>query len=504
METERILVVDDELVACNLLSDILKDKGYGVEYSQSPREAMQLMAESSFDVVIVDLKMPAMNGIELLGQIKHKLDPEAVVIIVTGYGSLESAQEALRLGAYDYITKPFDINKIYFIVKRAVDAKKLINANKELLRKLQEKGGQLEHRIDQRVREAEFICRIGQEIASTLDLDRVLRNIVDRLTDELALERCAILLADDASGELSIKYARGLDKQAIEQTRIKKGEKISGWVLEQNKLIYSEDVNRDPRFARRKQERYYARSLMSVPLVVDHEGIGVININSKKSGEKFIGSDIRLFREVAAQVSIGIENMRLYKSQHEIYMRTIRALASAIDAKDHYTKAHSEQVTGYAVAIAEELGLPSSEIETIKEAAQLHDLGKIGIHDYILTKSEQLTPQEWEKVKLHALKGAQILEPLGFMKGAITLIKQHHERYDGQGYPHGYKAKEIALGARIMAVADAYDAMVSERPYRKAYSKKGAIEELKKNSGTQFDPQVLKAFLKVLKKEQKP
>jgi len=183
------------------------------------------------------------------------------------------------------------------------------------------------------------------------------------------------------------------------------------------------------------------------------------------------------------------------------YMATVKALAQTIDAKDHYTHSHSENVTKYAVAIAKEMGFSQREVHTLREACQLHDLGKIGIHDYILNKSEKLTQEEWEKIRSHSLRGAEILEPLTFLDEVIILIRQHHERYDGTGYPNGLIGEEIKLGARIIAVADAFDAMTSERPYRKAYSKEYTISKLKETSGTQFDPQVVKAFLEVLKKE---
>jgi HD-GYP domain-containing protein (c-di-GMP phosphodiesterase class II) len=145
--------------------------------------------------------------------------------------------------------------------------------------------------------------------------------------------------------------------------------------------------------------------------------------------------------------------------------------------------------------------LSAKEVDEIKQACELHDLGKIGIHDYILTKSEKLTPQEWEEVRLHSLKAAEILEPLRFLKESVKLIQQHHERYDGKGYPYRLKGKSIHLGASIMAVADAFDAMISERPYReKPLTKQEAVKEIRRNSGTQFDPQVVNAFSKIVDK----
>ena len=191
----------------------------------------------------------------------------------------------------------------------------------------------------------------------------------------------------------------------------------------------------------------------------------------------------------------------LHEKLQAAYLRTIKALAQAIDARDHYTHSHSQNVTKYAVVIAQEMKLSAKEVDEIRQACELHDLGKIGIHDYVLAKPGKLTSQEWEEVRLHLLKGAEILAPVGLLNGTIKLIQQHHERYDGKGYPYGLKGESIHLGARIMAVADAFDAMISERPYReKPLTKQEAIEEIKKSLGTQFDPEVVQAFLKIVDK----
>jgi putative nucleotidyltransferase with HDIG domain len=182
-------------------------------------------------------------------------------------------------------------------------------------------------------------------------------------------------------------------------------------------------------------------------------------------------------------------------------MRTIKVLAKTIDARDHYTHSHSENVAKYAVAIAEEMGLSVKDIELIREACELHDLGKIAVEDNILAKDSDLVAEEWEKIKQHPLAAAEILEPLTFLNDATALIRQHHEHYDGSGYPAGLKGEDILLGARIIHLADAYEAMRSARSYRKTpLSKEGAVEEIKKNSGAQFDPKVVEIFLRIVER----
>jgi len=189
---------------------------------------------------------------------------------------------------------------------------------------------------------------------------------------------------------------------------------------------------------------------------------------------------------------------RLYEDLRSTYLRTIRALAQAIDARDHYTHSHSENVSKYAVRIAQAMKLSVKEVEGVREAAELHDIGKIGISDSILTKPSSLTPEEWVKIKTHPQTGSQILEPLTFLNDVIELVKEHHEHYDGTGYPAGLKGDDILLGARIIHIADAYDSMVSARSYRQVpFSKEAAVAEIKLKTGTQFDPAVTEAFLKI-------
>ena len=190
---------------------------------------------------------------------------------------------------------------------------------------------------------------------------------------------------------------------------------------------------------------------------------------------------------------------RLYDDLRSTYMRTIKVLAQAIDARDHYTHSHSENVARFAVEIANYMKLPEKDIEQLRQACELHDLGKIGIGDSILLKISALTELEWEEVRKHPTIGAQILEPLTFLGGVVDLVRQHHEHYDGTGYPEGRKGADIALGARIIHIADAYEAMRSARSYRKKpLFKDEAVLEIKRNSGTQFDPKIVDVFLRVV------
>ena len=499
MAEGNILIIDDEVVMCELLTDILQEKGYMLKHALSGGEGIKAFKEGKFDVVMCDLKMPDMDGIKVLEEIK-KLDPDSTFIVMTGYPSFDTIQAALRLGGFDYITKPFDIKEVSFAISRAFDFRNLTLANKRLIKELKEQNVKLEERVKEKPKEPTLLDKTGRDVSPILKLNEVFEIVLDRICRILDLEICSILLIDKDTEELGIRAARGISTKIISQEKIKKGESISGWVVQHNEAVLVEDIESDPRFAQRIKERYYAHSFISAPLVVKDEVIGVINANSKRSKKPLTKGDLRFLKGVADGAAITLENAQLYSSLENSYIRTIMSLTSAIDSRDHYTKSHSEHVTKYAVAITKEMGFSEAKIDEIKQACQLHDLGKIGVHDYILTKPDKLNPKEWEEIKLHSLKSAEILRPLVFLGGVIELVEQHHERYDGKGYPNGFKGEKIQLGARIIAVADSFDAMSTDRSYHKALSRNEAVEELKKGSGTQFDPKVVEIFLRVLEK----
>lgn len=215
-----------------------------------------------------------------------------------------------------------------------------------------------------------------------------------------------------------------------------------------------------------------------------------------------MATSLKNSRDELAGLNLNLENKvkeRTIQLQRT-YVEVIHALAFAIDEKDPYTHNHSQNVARYAIAISKEMQLSEEEVNIIERASLLHDLGKIGISDYILTKKEKLSPREWKEIETHPLKGAKILEPLEFLNTEAKLVLQHHERFDGKGYPNGIKGKSISVGARIIAVADSLDAMISARSYRKALTKDEIIAEFKKKSGTQFDPEVVVAILSVRRK----
>ena len=222
--------------------------------------------------------------------------------------------------------------------------------------------------------------------------------------------------------------------------------------------------------------------------------LGVINVIDKASGESFCETDVNLLCTIAGQVSIAVENARLYEALEENCFNMVTALAKSLEAKDKYTSGHSQRVSEYSSVMARSMGVSDKDMKTLRHASLLHDIGKIGISEFIINKTDRLNDTEFATIKSHPCQGEQIIKPLTFLDDAIHHIRGHHESFDGRGYPDRLGGEDLPLLTRIMTVADAFDAMTSDRTYRSSMKTNKAISELRRVAGKQFDPEVVDAF----------
>ena len=336
--SSRILIVDDEVEITEILADLLSDQ-YECLKAGSAEQALARLAEGDFQLVISDITMPGMSGLEMIPHVKQ-LSPDTVVVMISGMQTVESAIGALRLGAFDYLMKPFDLRQVEAVVKRALEHYELVVAK-------QRYENHLEELVEQR----------------TAELDRALNSL---------------------------------------------------------------------------------------------EGA---------------------------------------------YRSTLKALTAALETRDSETHGHSERVVTYSLRLGREYGLSSEEMKALEFGSLLHDIGKIGVPDSILRKPAKLTEEEWVRMREHPFHGQQILRGIEFLQGAARVVAQHHEKWDGTGYPSGLREEEIDICARIFAVADAFDAITSDRVYRRGKSYEAAAQELDDWAGRQFDPKVVEAFHRVPKED---
>ncbi len=430
---------------------------------------------------------------ELVGRhFKNIVAPESIAITTKTFLKQLSGK---NVKPFEFVVLDKDGNRIYLKTSEHIILKKgRVDGVMGIATDITESKA-LTFELSRIVRDLYMLQQIGQEISSILDLETLLSCIVKHLKESLNYERAAVALIDFNRNELTVRAAElPYPKHLQPKLRVKIGQGITGYVAKTGEPYIANDVS--------KNHHYYVfdkktKSEVAVPLKVGNKVIGVINIESYQKNQ-FSERDIELLTLVANQASIAIQNSQLYDSLKQSYLDSIKTLVSALEAKDPYTSGHSERVRHLALRIAKKLKLSEEEIEELNYAGYLHDIGKIGISDALLTKSSPLTKEEYEAIKEHPRIGHNILKHAHHLAGACEIIHYEHERYDGSGYPKGLKKNKIPIGARIIAVADAYDAMITDRPYRKALSKKEAAARLLESCGTQFDPKIVRIFLKIL------
>ena len=361
---KTVLIVDDEKPIRDILSRRLQTEGYECVTAENGTEALKNAFMHDLDIVLLDVKMPGMSGIEVLSKlvIDH---PDTSIIMVTAVTDINTAIGAMKLGAYDYLNKPFNMDDLLMRLERALERRRLILKNKEYQRRLE--------------------IRVEQQ-----------------------------------EGQI---------------------------------------------------QEYYEKAVVAL------------------SGE---------------QIAIGklVSALGPYRSDQD-FSQMVEAMSLMAEMHEPYIRGHSQRVRIMAKEIALEFGCSKELVLEVQLAAEVHDIGKVVIPDHILFKPGPLTPSEYNEVKRHPVAAVDILRPLNYFKSALPLIESHHESYDGKGYPHGLGGDKIPLGARVLAVADAYDAMTCPRPYRPRLSSEEAVETLKKGVAKQWDQEVVRAFLRVLQRESK-
>ncbi len=338
--------------------------------------------------------------------------------------------------------------------------------------------------------ELSLLYSLSNKLGSEMDVHTICRRVLEETDKFLSVRNLSIMLLDGDSKQLRTRHSIGRDAEVACQFTADSSSGFIAQLLQQGQPATVCDIRADGRFIL----PYPAKCILWVPLVTDDKAIGLLLACDKLSGEEFWSRELKLMGMFASEVAASIRKAQLYEDINKIFISTVEAFASAIDAKDPYTYGHSRRVAELSVAICDELGMPKKQTKLVELAAFLHDIGKIGTPESILHKPGVLQPDEFEKIKEHPAKGAEILSNINEFSEIIKWIKHHHEWYDGKGYPDQIAAEDIPIEARIITIADAYDAMTSDRPYRKGMPPVEVIKIMEEFTRSQFDPDILTAF----------
>jgi HD-GYP domain-containing protein (c-di-GMP phosphodiesterase class II) len=360
-------------------------------------------------------------------------------------------------------------------------------------------NAQLDERQRRSTERQRLLEQISLHMQQTLKIDVLIPLVLDEVNKAIDAEAQSLWLLNPDTNVLECRFATGPGAEAIKRVRVPLGKGIVGQSVARHEALILEDAQKDPRVFRAADEQtgYVTRSLLCVPLVRQGQAVGAIEAVNKRDGMVFTRMDLELLRSIADSAALAIENARLFADLAASYDSTLEALAAALDLRDRETEGHSRRVVAYTARLARERGLREAEITEICRGALIHDIGKIGVPDAILLKPSALTADERRLIEKHPQEGFEMLLGVPYLKDEIQIVLAHQERWDGSGYPFGLRGETIPLGARLFAVADTFDALTSDRPYRHSRPMAEAREIIATEAGVKFDPDVVAAFLAV-------
>jgi putative nucleotidyltransferase with HDIG domain len=496
---EKILFVDDEESILDVASEYFSIKGYQVFTASNGAEALSVLDKEQIDCCFTDINMPVMDGLELAENI-NKRDNTIPVVIMTGFPSLENTIRTLKNGVVDFLIKPINLNQLELCLRRVLNQQQLFVENILLKKEIDGKARieSLNAELLQKIEDLQTLNRIMNDFSAVASSADVFNRLVEMAVEIThASESVFYIINEAVTRPFAVAAASAATAGAVVPPidLMNISNRIPHYMImdvagDQSPLLISKG-NGIPGFGDEIE------SVMIAPLSIRRKIFGVLTTVNLKGHSRFGEKDLYYLSYMTHHAAYAIENLALYENIYENLFSTIYAFVKAIGAKDSYTEQHSNRVTAVAKVLAQTMKCTAEELDILNTAGLLHDIGKIGIRDEILLKPGKLTDEEYNIIKTHSIIGANIVGQLGLWEREQQIIRCHHERYDGAGYPEGLKGTDIPFLARILSVADVYDALASDRTYRKKMDEAQILEIIEKGKGSFFDPDVVDTFINV-------
>lgn len=490
----RVLVVEDIPDDAELMILHLEAEGFAPEWQRVQTEQEYLTALDTLpEVILADWSLPQFSGLRAL-EIMIERNLDIPFILVSGSIGEEAAVDALHKGACDYVLKDRS-KRLGQVVRRALDSKRY-----------QQEKEQAEIGLQRRLAELEVLFDISYSLRYLENLDAILKSLLDRILVVLSTEAGAIWLERQDEEVLYLSYARGWFEHFYDLV-LNPGEGLVGNVYLLGQPYKCSEFISDPKINKKALAIIPSGcGGVLIPINTYQDIIGVMVISVPLPRE-IDDHEIKLLSSAAEMAGIAVHRIRLFNDLRatssalvSAYDETIKGWADALELRDQETEGHSGRVTELTLTLARMMGIAEDQIIHIKRGSLLHDIGKMGVSDSILLKPGPLDDREWEIMHRHPDFAYEMLAPIEYLKPALNIPYCHHEKYNGTGYPRGLKGDEIPLEARIFAVVDVFDALISNRPYRSAWKREDALKYIKKESSTHFDPQVVELFLELIDK----
>lgn len=491
-----ILVVDDEESILEITQEYFERKGYEVYTASNGIEAIKIIETVKIGCCFTDINMPEMDGLELAEQIR-KIDNTLPVIVMTGYPSLENTIRTLKNGVVDYLVKPVNLEQMELSLRRIMRERGLFVENLILREEIErrERLKALNQELLSRVDELNTLNRIMDDFSGSGSTYEIFNRVVGLGMDVVKADRVNFYINAGHDSSFVPIASTDMDHTVHEGVSPELGNFFLDVIADDKPCL----ISRNCGVAGLTEQ---IQSFMVVPVKIREKPFGVVTASAIAHKEidqakHFTDKDIYYMSFLAQKAAAAIENIALYENIYDNLFSTLYAFVAALEARDSYTRKHSTRVADVSYILGKTMGCSEEELDILSFAGQLHDIGKIGIRDDILLKPGRLTDEEFEKIKEHPAIGAEIVSKLGLWDREQDIIRHHHEYFNGNGYPDGLQGYEINRLARILSVSDAFDAMSSDRAYRKKMDKEKVVSIIKESSGSQFDPEVVEAFLTI-------
>jgi len=505
----KVLLVEDDKKLTFVLSAHLRTHGYEVLEASDGREGIEQARANRPDVIVMDVGMPVMDGLEASRRLKQ--DPATAripIIMLTGKAQAEDVVLGLEAGAEEYVAKPFDVE---VLLARVRSMMRLACSHREL----DQANDRLANQVATKTRQLELLYEYARALNEAADSAEIYDRVVETVRALTGSKRISLMLKEEGDEHLRCVRAVGIDAEIVGRIKVNAMCGVAGQVFTTGKTFVAQAYGQCADEEIRK--RYATDAFLSTPLVstslaTHGEVLGVLNVTDREDDRHFTQDEIDCIRSIADSAAIAIRNVQQRQRLRDSVKVLLLTVGRLAEYRDEETADHLDRVANYARILAERLaGKPGFRHEITPEfiqdlylAAPLHDIGKVGVPDEILTKPGPLTTEEFEVMKTHTEIGRQTLEfalantgPVPMLNLCIDIAYCHHEKYNGRGYPRGLSGDAIPLCARIISLADAYDAITSRRRYSEARSHEEAVRIIRREAGQHFDPKVVAAFLEI-------
>jgi len=518
----RILVVDDEPEAASLMADALSsaEATWSVEAETDPARAIDRLTTEPFDCLVTDLVMPTVGGLRLAEQARSS-NPNLAIIAITGCSTVESSVEALRLGFDDYLEKPFDLTAMQQAVARSLQTHhrreerdgrfaelaqaktRLETANAQISQKLDIASHDLvlsSRRMARRLDEMATRADVARTVMGVIELEDLLGLCAELVGDRVACDSCTVALyetRENAVGLMARARPESDDPPALSWLRSPITAGVMCRAAQTARTVHVECVEESSLLDDQERDLWRDGRLLVVPIPLQGRSVGTAVLHRPASDTPFNAADVKAATTLVQVMAPAIQTAKIHHRQRCQIYASLEAVADGVERRSGYLMGHAARVVAYAMPIAETLEVGQSQIGAIQIAARLHDIGLVSVPDSAVNHPGPLTEAQWDLVRRHPEAGADFLKPLDFLGEVGDIIRAHHESYDGTGYPGRKAGEEIPPAARVIAVADAFDAMTSPRPHREALEIEPAREQVRRLAGQQFDPRMAEAFLTI-------